>query len=162
MAWGFEVGRTYNRRRDIHERFDGQRQGGIITPSNHNLIIVITGDAGTAHGYGDRQRPDGVFEYFGEGQRGDMEMARGNRHIRDHVENGRDLLLFSKTKEGLRFEGAYVCEGHHTEEAPDTDGNARSAIVFELRPLSALTEAAEADDSAPPSEPLAELRRRAL
>lgn len=91
-----------------------------------------------------------------------MEMVRGNKHIRDHAENGRDLLLFSKTRDGLRFEGFYVCEGHHTEQTPDTEGNPRNATVFELRPLSALSEAAEADDVAPPAEPLAVLRRRVL
>jgi hypothetical protein len=30
---GFEVGRTYNRRADIHARFGGQQQGGIVTPT---------------------------------------------------------------------------------------------------------------------------------
>jgi hypothetical protein len=33
MAWGFEIGRIYNRRIDIHARFGGQQQRGIITPS---------------------------------------------------------------------------------------------------------------------------------
>lgn len=162
MAYGFEEGRVYNRRRDIHDRFAGQQQGGIITPSSHNLVIVITGEEGAAHGYADRQLPDGVFEYFGEGQRGDMEMVRGNKHIRDHAENGRDLLLFRKTAEGLRFEGPYVCEGHHTEPAPDTEGAMRNAIVFELRPLSAIVEAIEGDELPSASEPLEELRIRAM
>lgn len=38
MTRGFEVGRVYNRRRDIHERFGGQQQGGIITPANAYLV----------------------------------------------------------------------------------------------------------------------------
>lgn len=80
-------------------------------------------------------------------------MVRGNKHIRDHAEDGRDLMLFSKIREGLRFEGSYVCEGHHTEQTPDTEGNLRSAIVFELRPLSARSEAAEADDGAFAADP---------
>ena len=33
MTWGFEVGRVYNRRIDIHGRFGGQQQGGIVTPA---------------------------------------------------------------------------------------------------------------------------------
>jgi hypothetical protein len=32
MSWGFEEGKVYNRRTDIHARFGGQQQGGIITP----------------------------------------------------------------------------------------------------------------------------------
>jgi hypothetical protein len=43
MGWGFEIGRTYNRRTDIHGRFGGQQQGGIITPAQHPLVIIITG-----------------------------------------------------------------------------------------------------------------------
>jgi hypothetical protein len=70
MSWGFEVGRIYNRRNDIHARFGGQQQGGIITPRDHPLVIIITGEEGLQHGYADRLRPDGVFEYFGEGQVG--------------------------------------------------------------------------------------------
>jgi hypothetical protein len=40
MSWGFEIGRTYNRRADIHARFGGQQQGGIITPAHHPLVII--------------------------------------------------------------------------------------------------------------------------
>jgi hypothetical protein len=46
MSYGFEPGRIYNRRSDIHARFGGQQQGGIITPSQHSLVIIITGEEG--------------------------------------------------------------------------------------------------------------------
>jgi hypothetical protein len=75
MSWGFEIGRVYNRRADIHARFGGQQQGGILTPAHHPLVIIITGEEGLEHGYADRRRADGVFEYFGEGQVGDMRYA---------------------------------------------------------------------------------------
>ena len=58
MSWGFEIGRVYNRRSDIHARFGGQQQGGIITPRDHPLVIIITGEEGLQHGYADRLRPD--------------------------------------------------------------------------------------------------------
>ena len=81
MSWGFEIDRVYNRRDDIHARFGGQQQGGIITPAQHPLVLIITGEEGLQHGYADRYRADGVFEYFGEGQVGDMQMQSGNRAI---------------------------------------------------------------------------------
>src|SRR5215813_11181757 len=105
MAWGFEIGRVYNRRLDIHARFGGQQQGGIITPAQHPLVIIITGEEGLEHGYADRYRADGVFEYFGEGQVGDMRLRAGNRAISEHSALGKGLLLFRRTSEGLRFEG---------------------------------------------------------
>lgn len=135
MPWGYDRGRIYNRRADIHARFQGQQQGGIITPSEHALVIVITGEEGLQHGYGDRERPDGAFEYFGEGQVGDMQMIRGNAAIASHSVLGKSLLLFRKTRTGLQFVDEVVYETHHTEQAPDRDGVMRQAIVFELWPI---------------------------
>lgn len=141
VAWGFEKGRVYNRQKDIHDRFGGQQRSGIITPANYRLVIAITGEEGLEHGYADRLRPDGVFEYFGEGQVGDMQMVRGNRAIARHSIEGRSLLLFRNSKDGLRLEGEMVVEGYHYRDAPDRDGNIRKAIVFELRQLEAINEA---------------------
>jgi hypothetical protein len=118
MSWGFEIGRVYNRRTNIHARFGGQQQGGIITPARYSLVIIITGEQGLEHGYADRHRPDGVFEYFGEGQRGDMQLTNGNKAIADHSKDGESLLLFHKTREGLRFEGEMVCESYHMSALP--------------------------------------------
>ncbi|MDW9444839.1 HNH endonuclease [Sinorhizobium meliloti] len=160
MSWGFERGRVYNRRADIHGRFGGQQQGGIITPSKHKLVIIITGEEGLAHGYADRLRPDGVFEYFGEGQVGHMKMQRGNAAIANHSADGASLLLFRKTPRGLRFEDEYVYEAHHLEPAPDRLANMRDAIVFELRPVAAVIEKIE--EMAPTSPDLSELRKRAF
>jgi 5-methylcytosine-specific restriction protein A len=161
MSWGFQVGRTYSRRNDIHARFGGQQQGGIITPSQHPLVIIITGEEGLEHGYADRYRADGAFEYFGEGQIGAMEMQRGNRAIAEHSTLGKSLLLFRKTAEGVRFEGEMVYENHHIERAPDRVGAERDAIVFELRSLEAITEAIETEDQ-PSGVRLQNLRERAF
>ncbi len=133
--WGFERGRVYSRRADIHQQFGGQQQGGIITPSKHSVVILITGEAGLAHGYADRLRDDGTFEYFGQGQEDDMKFLRGNKAIADHSKNGKSLLLFREVKQGLRFEGEMVCSGFHSEIAPDRKKNMRKAIVFELLPV---------------------------
>jgi 5-methylcytosine-specific restriction protein A len=161
MSWGFEIGRVYNRRSDIHARFGGQQQGGIITPRDHPLVIIITGEEGLQHGYADRLRPDGVFEYFGEGQLGDMQLTGGNKAVAEHSASGESLLLFRKTSTGLRFEGEMVCETFHYERSPDREGNERNAIVFELRPLEAITEIVD-ERGAPPAPDLRNLLTRAL
>ena len=114
MSWGFKEGKVYSRRADIHAKFGGQQQGGIITPSQHSLVIIIPGEEGLAHGYDDRTRDDGGFEYFGEGQVGDMVVQRGNLAIASHA-------AFFKTKEGLRFIGEMVYEKHHIRFFPDSD-----------------------------------------
>jgi 5-methylcytosine-specific restriction enzyme A len=132
LSNGFVEGAIYNRRADIHARFGGQRQGGIITPADESSpIFLITGAEGSAHGYSDRLRADGVFEYFGEGQHGDMAFVRGNAAVQTHAERGRDLLLFRKHVEGLRFLGQYVYENFHLERAPDTSGTMREVLSEE-------------------------------
>jgi 5-methylcytosine-specific restriction protein A len=81
-----------------------------------------------------------VFEYFGEGQVGDMQLTGGNKAVAEHSASGESLLLFRKASTGLRFEGEMVCETFHYERTPDREGKDRTAIVFELRPLEAISE----------------------
>jgi 5-methylcytosine-specific restriction protein A len=161
MSGGFEIGRVYNRRDDIHARFGGQQQGGIITPKDYPLVIIITGEEGLQHGYADRLRPDGVFEYFGEGQVGDMQLTSGNKAVAEHSASGESFLLFRKTVTGLRFEGEMICDTFHYERSPDRQGNERNAIVFELRPLEAISEIVD-EQGAPPNADLASLLAKAL
>jgi 5-methylcytosine-specific restriction enzyme A len=160
MSWGFEIGRVYNRRADIHGRFGGQQQGGIVTPAQHPVVIIITGEEGLTHGYADRYRDDGAFEYFGEGQIGDMHFRAGNRAVAEHTAHGKGLLLFQKTSHGLRFGGEMLCEGHHHETAPDRNGSPRNAIVFVLRSLDAVAQKVEAEPTSS-AAPLEELRKLA-
>lgn len=45
----FTQGHVY-RRRDLHDRYGGQRQGGISTPSQYPIILLFTGESGEQHG----------------------------------------------------------------------------------------------------------------
>ncbi len=95
MPWGpFHEQRIYNRRRDIHAAYGGQQQGGICTPSQHPLVVLFTGSSGGSTVTLTAGPMMGVFRYFGEGQIGDMVFERGNRAIRDHLVDGKDLLVF--------------------------------------------------------------------
>ena len=109
MLWPFELHRSYHRRNDIHARFGGKQQGGISTPANAPGIFIFTGHGAGHVGYQDVFEADGSFRYTGQGQLGDMRMISGNRAIRDHVQNGKDLLLFQQTQKGdpVRFKGLY-------------------------------------------------------
>jgi 5-methylcytosine-specific restriction protein A len=102
-----------------------------------------------------------VFEYFGEGQTGDMSLQKGNKAIANHSVGGKSLLLFRKAREGLIFEDEMVFETYHVERAPDSKGIERDAIVFELRPLSAVVEKVETAEGSVPTTNLDELRQRA-
>src|SRR5271169_2136063 len=91
----FSPGRMY-RRRELHEKFGGQRQGGISTPARAPFVLLITGDSGKQHGYSDEWSDDGLFLYTGEGQHGDMRLSGGNLAIRDHGKNGKALHVFEQ------------------------------------------------------------------
>lgn len=89
-----------------------------------------------------------------------MTLQRGNRAIANHSIDGRSLLLFRKSNNGLFFEDEMVYETHHIERAPDSHGNERDAFVFELRLLSAVVEHVDAETNEAINN-LDELRKKA-
>jgi len=117
----FILGQLYNRRQSIHDVYGGQQQGGISTPVGAPFVFLFTGDSGEEHGYRDGWSEDGSFAYCGEGQTGDQKFIRGNRAIRDHVEDGKDLLLFEALGTGgtYRFLGAFSFAAFETPLGTD-------------------------------------------
>jgi len=157
----FEVGEVYNRRADIHRPYGGQWQGGISTPSRWPLIFLFTGESGEQYGYEDGWDENGVFLYTGEGQVGKMEFVRGNRAIRDHALEGKDLHLFQSLSKGAgyRYLGRFTCPTWEFREGVDVNGDERQVIVFHL------IQPEEDDEPTAPtkgSATLSQLRHRAL
>jgi 5-methylcytosine-specific restriction protein A len=130
----FEVGRVYNRRSEIHEPYGGQRYGGISTPRDRPFILLFTGESGEQYGYEDGWDDNGVFLYTGEGQKGDMEFIGGNRAIRDHALEGKDIYIFQALRRGgdYRYLGRFVCSTWQFRDGVDVNGNRRRVIVFHL------------------------------
>ena len=161
----FVLGSIY-RRRDIHQLYGGQQQGGICTPAGQNYIILFTSESGEAYGYRDGWSDDGLFLYTGEGQHGDMTLTRGNRSIRDHIADGKDLHLFEYIKTGfVRYVGQMIYTGYYEQRGPDIDGKDRRIIVFVLAPIDAFDTTVALPDDKQEEElwhySLDELRKRA-
>lgn len=133
-ALPYVLGDIYNRRADIHARFGGQERGGIATPADCNFVFLFTGEQGEQFGYSDGLRTDGMFEYTGEGQVGDMQFVRGNRAVRYHSDEGKELLLFEaqKQKGQYRFKGSFDYQGFELRDGPDREGQLRKIIIFHL------------------------------
>src|ERR1700730_497410 len=92
-----------------------------------------------------------------------MEYIAGNRAIRDHVRDGKDLHLFKQDRKGyVRYVGQVVCTGSSFREAPDTQGKLRKAIVFELTPIEAFSAIADSEDKDLVEESTESLRQKAL
>jgi 5-methylcytosine-specific restriction protein A len=136
MSWGrFRKSIVYSRR-DIHDVYNGQVRRGICTPREHPVVFAFTGENGKQFGYKDRWEGS-VFHYYGEWPvgNGDMEFKGGNKALRDHLKNRKDLLLFEMLPKGkgqVRFLGQFECRGWKLETISDMSGNERTAIVFEL------------------------------
>lgn len=131
----FQIGALYNRRKDIHDKYGGQRQGGISTPKEHPFVFLFTGDEGHAYGYKDGWNEEGVFLYTGEGQKGDQQLTRGNKAISSHLEEGKELFLFKKVETGIyQFISRMNCIGYSEELRPDGQKDERKVLVFDLIP----------------------------
>ena len=130
----FDIGSSYNRRKDIHEVYGGQEQGGISTPRGSAAIFLFTAQTGADYGYKDGWNSNGLFLYTGEGQIGDMEFSRGNRAIRDHGANGKTLHLFKSLGKGRDYEylGQFRCSSWEIKQGLDANNHPRRIIVFNL------------------------------
>lgn len=125
------------KRTDIHDYFGGQRQGGISTPKEHDVIFIFSGDSGESYGYQDGW-VDNQFFYTGEGQKGDMAFIKGNKAIRDHSLNGKKIVLFTVTspKTYVRHEGEFQCIDYDIFRTQDIENQPRNAIRFILEKFS--------------------------
>jgi 5-methylcytosine-specific restriction protein A len=136
-------------------------------PSQRGLLFLFTGGTGTQYGHRDAWTDDGLFLFAGEGREGDMEFVGGNRAVREHLRQGRELLLFEYVQPGtVRYTGQMICAGLRRVRGPDVRGRDSQVILFELLPLSELQEVTAApavmQDDPAWEEPLDLLREKAL
>ncbi|QLI80861.1 HNH endonuclease [Chitinibacter fontanus] len=129
-------GTTYFRK-DLLAKYGGQLQCGIWTPKEFPVVLLFTGDNGKNYGYRDGWTEDGVFLYTGEGQTGDMTFTNGNLAIREHRNNGKDLLLFEDLGKGkgVRYIGLFECGSWHEKNGYDKKNQKRKLIIFNLIPV---------------------------
>ncbi len=145
----FEIGRTYNRRRDLHDKYGGQQQGGISTPSDHPYLFIFLSNHGRKIGYEDGWDENGTFNVSGEGQRGDMTFVRGNLALRDHIKNSIELHLFQSIGNGgnYRYVGEFACMSWSNKVSKDIEAQDRQAIIFHLTPaLNEIATSTETED----------------
>lgn len=119
------------RRRQIHDEYGGNRQGGISSSSKFPYIFIFSGKSGQEHGYKDQWENADVFSYTGEGQVNDMKFIRGNLSLRDHVGMGKRVFLFTEEiRSFVKFEGELELIDFDFFLGPDREGNDRVAIKF--------------------------------
>jgi hypothetical protein len=124
-------------RRDVHARFGGRQQGGI-SPSRESAVVMFFTDpvTGHQHGYYDGWDDDGLFNYVGEGQKGDQRLAQGNKSILQHRKDGRTLEGFLARGTEVTYLGEFELTDTYYRDAHETgdENTIRQVIVFRLRP----------------------------
>ena len=143
----FVKGKSYIRR-EIHQRYGGQEQGGISTPAGYPIIFLFTGKQGEQYGYRDGWTKQGIFLFSGIGRYGDMTFSRGNKALRDHIQDGKDVYLFEYIDPGIvRFVDQMLCIGYELRVSQDAENKLRRAIVFRLVSLRAFSPDIHEDDA---------------
>jgi len=129
----FIPGQLY-KRSTIHDQFGGNRQGGIAPCSKFPFIFIFTKAGGARHGYLDSWDNENVFAYSGEGQSGDMKFTKGNKALREHLNQGKRVFLFKYVSSGVvAFESEMEAFDYDFFETPDTSRMMRLGIRFFLK-----------------------------
>jgi 5-methylcytosine-specific restriction enzyme A len=130
----FSPGKTY-KRKDLHDRFGGNRRRGISYPKKHPLIFIFTGKSGENYGYKDGWQDETTYFYTGEGKVGDQVFKEGNKVLRDQVSLGKSLYLFEMSEKSsfCKLINQFNCTGYHFRKGKDKNGDFRELIVFELQ-----------------------------
>ena len=132
----FDIGKTYQRREQIHLPYGGSWQSGISASNVSNAIFLFTGESGEQYGYKDEFVLDEsgaqVFMYTGEGQSGDMTLTRGNLAVSEHSKLGRALHLFQNLgkRKGVRYLGEFIYISHELRSGRDKNLFERKVIIF--------------------------------
>jgi 5-methylcytosine-specific restriction protein A len=130
----FEKGKYYHRVNDIHKKYGGKRQSGIANCPNYPYIFIFSGgNKGKESGYKDCIEGKN-FYYTGEGSRGDMEFTAGNRSLRDHHVNEKQVFLFMKTEKSgyWKYVGELKYTSYKMDRGKDIEGKARDIIMFKF------------------------------
>lgn len=119
----------YNRQSDIHDLYGGNRQSGIAASGKHSYIFLFNSPHGENFGYEDGWVSNDEFLYSGEGQRGDMDLARGNRAIYEHQNSGKQIHLFeSKGRGSYEYLGQFEYVNHEIRPGRDVANYKRQMI----------------------------------
>lgn len=136
MLDGIAIGQTLLRQ-EVHARFGGREQGGIGPSRKAPAVLFFTDPAtGHKHGYYDGWDDEGLFNFVGEGQKGNQRLVQGNRALLDHVAQRRTLEGFNAQGTRVTYLGEFSLEDHYWTEAHESGDptTIRQVVAFRLRP----------------------------
>ena len=134
------VGNFYVRR-DLHEKFGGNRQRGIVNLPGYNAIFLLNANSQTSSIYEDGWS-DGKYYLSGEGLKGDQKMTHGNKTLKENItsNNPKRIFLFEpldKSKKPFThvLESELKCIDYETVKKEDIAGSYRNLFKFIFEPI---------------------------
>jgi 5-methylcytosine-specific restriction enzyme A len=126
----FNIGKVY-KRTTLQDQYGGNRQSGIAASAKFPFIFIFSGKSGHQHGYKDQWENEDVFSYTGEGQLGDMSFVKGNLSLRDHLQTGKRVFLFTEAERSyVKLEAELEFLEFDYFPGTDREGKDRLAIKF--------------------------------
>lgn len=137
-GWELQPGELI-RRKELHDRFGGSRQGGTIpSRTSPNVFLFLDRRVGESHGYYDGWVDDHLY-YTGHGQQGDQELRAGNAAVVNHVEDGRAVRVFRGAGGEVTYLGEFALDRVQPlfwmEATEPATGQPRQVVVFRLLPV---------------------------
>jgi len=126
-------------RSEAHYLLGGNPRAGIANCAEQPYVLLFS-DPGLGEPFGyhvhEGLRPDGVYQFSGEGKRGDQEWVRGNFALVEAAKRNKTLHLFLPEERHQVYVGKFALteRGWMSAVAPDVTGKPRFIFVFELVP----------------------------
>ena len=124
-------------RSEAHYLLGGNPRAGIANCADQPYVLLFS-DPGLGEPFGyhvhEGLRPDGVYQFSGEGKRGDQEWVRGNFALVEAAKRNKSLHLFLPEARHQVYVGEFrlTDRGWMSAVAPDITGKPRFIFVFEL------------------------------
>lgn len=124
-------------RSEAHYLLGGNPRAGIANCADQPYVLLFS-DPGLGEPFGyhvhEGLRPDGVYQFSGEGKRGPQEWVRGNFALAEAATRNKTLHLFLPEVRHQVYAGEFTLSERRWigALAPDISGNLRRIFVFEL------------------------------
>ena len=124
-------------RSEAHYLLGGNPRAGIANCADQPFVLLFS-DPGLGEPFGyhvhEGLRRDGVYQFSGEGKRGDQEWVRGNFALVEAAKRNKSLHLFLPEARHQIYVGQFALtkRGWMSAVAPDVTGKPRFIFVFEL------------------------------
>jgi hypothetical protein len=124
-------------RSEAHYLLGGNPRAGIANCADQPFVLLFS-DPGLGEPFGyhvhEGLRADGIYQFSGEGKRGDQEWVRGNFALAEAAKRNKSLHLFLPEERHQVYVGEFVLSKRRwiSAVAPDITDKPRFIFVFEL------------------------------